>query len=265
MPYANNGEINIYYEVEGEGPPLVLGHGGAYSLDMWREWGYAEKLRDDFLLVMLDFRGHGRSDIPPEPSERRTGMEDDVIAVLDTLDIPKAHYFGYSMGASVGFRLAASRFAMRFFSFILGGMTPYEWPEEMIKAINMSIEGYKLRRTDPEAYIQWMEDLLGHRLSEEEKDELLSKEGDAEASVTRHSGLLDTPPLSNEELAQVPAPCLIYCGDQDPFHAGAMESVNHIPRAAFASLEGFNHITAITESDFIVPYIKAFTSVVDQL
>ncbi len=263
MPYANNGEINIYYEVEGEGPPLVLGHGGAYSIDMWREWGYAEKLRDDFSLIMLDFRGHGRSDKPLESSEGRTGMPDDVIAVLDSLDIPKAHYFGYSMGASVGFRLATSRFATRFTSFILGGMTPYEWPEEMIKAINISIEGHELRRTDPDAYIEWMEDLLKRRLSEEEKDELLSR--DTGESVTRHSGLLDTPPLTNDELAQIPVPSLIYCGDQDPFHAGAMESVNHIPRAAFASLEGFNHITAITQSDIIVPYIKAFTSVVDQL
>ncbi|MFC1900125.1 alpha/beta fold hydrolase [Chloroflexota bacterium] len=265
MPYANNGEINIYYEVEGQGPPLVMGHGGAYTLDMWRDWGYAEKLRDEFTLVLLDFRGHGRSDNAPDFTERRTDMADDVIAVLDSLDIAKAHYFGYSMGATVGFRLATSRFATRFTSFILGGMTPYEWPEEMIKAINMSIEGYELRRTDPKAYIQWMEDLLSRRLSDEEKDELLSRDGDAESSVTRQSGLLDTPPLSNEDLAQVRVPSLIYCGDQDPFHAGAMESVNHMPKAAFASLEGLNHITAIVQSDLIVPYIKAFTSVVEQL
>ncbi|MFC1920381.1 alpha/beta fold hydrolase [Chloroflexota bacterium] len=263
MPYANNGDINIYYEVEGEGPPLVLGHGGSYTLDMWREWGYADKLRDEFRLILLDFRGHGRSDKPTEASAHRDGMSDDVVAVLDSLEIAKAHYFGYSMGASVGFSLATSRYATRFLSFILGGMTPYEWPEEMIKAINISIEGYKLRRDDPEAYIVWMENLLGHPLTPEESDELLSR--DTGDSVSRQSGLLDTPPLSNEELAQIPVPCLIYCGEQDPFHAGAQECVNHMRQAAFASLDGMNHITAIVQSDLVVPYIKAFTSVVDQL
>ncbi len=261
MPYAENQGVRIYYEVEGEGPPLVLGHGGSYTLDMWREWGYTDGLKDEFQLILLDFRGHGRSDKPDEVSSHRTGMSDDVVAVLDALGTTRAHYFGYSMGATVGFTLA-TRHAARFCSFILGGMTPYEWPDEMVKAINISIEGYKLLRTDPEAYIQWMENLLGCSLSPEERSELLAR--DAEASITMQSGLLDTLPLTNQDLAGIPVPCLVYCGDLDPFHAGARESVEHMPRAAFISMTGFNHITAIVQSDLVVPYVKAFLAVVSQ-
>jgi pimeloyl-ACP methyl ester carboxylesterase len=231
LPYAKNKDINIYYEVEGQGPPLVMGHGGSYTIDMWKEWGYTDGLRDDFQLILLDFRGHGRSDKVDRESAHGSGMADDVIAVLDDAGITGANYFGYSMGAMVGFSLATSRHAERFSSFILGGMTPFEWPEAMIQAINISIEGYKLLETDPDAYIEWMENLLKRTLTPEEKNDFLSR--NAESSASMHSGILDTPPLSNEDLSRIPVPCLIYCGEQDPFYPGAKESVEHIPRGVF--------------------------------
>ena len=62
VPYAKCDDINIYYETVGQGQPLVLGHGGSYTLDMWKDWGYSHSLINDFQLIMLDFRGHGRSD-----------------------------------------------------------------------------------------------------------------------------------------------------------------------------------------------------------
>ena len=260
MPYAKCDDINIYYEVAGQGPPLVLGHGGSYTLEMWKDWGYTDNLKKDFQLIMLDFRGHGKSDKVKQEPGSDSGMADDVIAVLNDAGIEKASYFGYSMGAMAGFSLATSRHVSRFSSFILGGMTPYEWPEEMVRAINISIEGYKLLQTDPEAYIEWMENLLKRTLSPGEKNDLLSR--NAESSASMQSGLLDTPPLSNEELSRIPVPCLIYCGDQDPFYPGAKESVDHIPKSVFISMDGFNHITTITQSNYVVPYIKSFLDVV---
>jgi pimeloyl-ACP methyl ester carboxylesterase len=262
MPYAKCEDINIYYEIEGEGPPLVLGHGGSYTIEMWKDWGYTDSLKDDFQLIMLDFRGHGRSDKPKQGSASGSGLADDVIAVLDDIGIARTGYFGYSMGAMVGFSLATSRHVSRFNSFILGGMTPYEWPEEMIRAINISIEGYKLLQTDPDAYIEWMENLLKRTLTPEEKSDLLSR--NAESSASMQAGILDTPPLSNEDLSQIPVPCLIYCGEQDPFYPGAKESVEHIPQGVFISMGGFNHITAITQSDVVVPYIKSFLDIVSE-
>jgi len=260
VPYANCDDINIYYETVGRGPSLVLGHGGSYTLEMWKDWGYADGLKNDFQLILLDFRGHGRSNKVKFESGSGLGMADDVIAVLDDIGIAKASYFGYSMGAMAGYSLATSRHVSRFNSFILGGMTPYEWPEEMIRAINISIEGYKLLQTDPDAYIEWMENLLKRTFTPEEKSDLLSR--NAESSASMQSGLLDTPPLTHEELSRIPVPCLIYCGDQDPFYPGAKESVEHIPQSVFISMDGFNHITAITKSEFIVPYIKSFLDVV---
>lgn len=45
MPYVSNKGVRIHYEVEGEGPPLVLQHGSAGSLEDWHEFGYVEALK----------------------------------------------------------------------------------------------------------------------------------------------------------------------------------------------------------------------------
>ena len=60
MPYASNQGVRIYYEVEGDGPPLVLQHGSACSSAEWREMGYSDVLRWDYQLILIDARGHER-------------------------------------------------------------------------------------------------------------------------------------------------------------------------------------------------------------
>lgn len=253
MPYADNHGVRIYYETEGlGGPPVVLAHGGSGSLDTWRQCGYTAALREEFLLILYDARGHGRSD---RGSSASSSPLDDVTAVLDAVGMAEAHFWGYSMGATTGFDLA-TRNPKRFRSFILGGMTPYAWPDEMVKAVDISIDLFRLRLADPEAYLQRMERLIGHVLTPGERDELLSR--DAEASIVAQEALLTRPPLTDQQLAAIPAPCLVYCGDQDPFQSGAQESVCHIPQARFVSLPGLNHVTAFARSDQIVTHVRDF-------
>ena len=61
MPYAKNQGVNIHYEVEGSGPPIVLQHSFTSSLNRWRECGYVDALSADFKLILIDARGHGKS------------------------------------------------------------------------------------------------------------------------------------------------------------------------------------------------------------
>ncbi len=254
MPYANNNGVKIYYELEGEGgPPVVLAHGGSSSLDTWRACGYPNALRDEFLLILYDARGHGRSDKTPASPE--SDPINDVAAVLDAVGMSEAHFWGYSAGAMTGFELAA-RNPKRFLSFILGGMTPYAWPDEMVKAVNISIDLFRLRLSDPDAYLERMEHLAGHPLTAEERAGFLER--DAEASIAAQEAILARPPLTDAQLAAIPAPCLVYCGELDPFRSGAQESVCHIPQGRFVSLPGLDHITAFYRSDQIVMQVRDF-------
>ena len=145
-------------------------------------------------------------------------------------------------------------------TFVLRKKFNNEWPEEMVLAVNTVIKSYELKLKDPEAYVSEMEEMMGKTFTEKETAELLA--GDTEAGTAVLTSLINWPPLSDEALAGITAPCFLYCGDQDPFYSGMQKSVELIPRARFLSMDGFNHITAFTRSDLILPYINAFLKAV---
>src|SRR6516164_6548277 len=125
MPYARNGSVRIHYEVEGEGPALVLQHGFSESVTDWYESGYVSALKTDYRLILIDARGHGASEKPHDPDayvlNRRVG---DVVAVLDALEIAQALFWGYSMGGWIGFGIA--KYAKeRVRALVIGGQHPY--------------------------------------------------------------------------------------------------------------------------------------------
>ena len=261
MPYANNNGVKIYYEVEGEGPPLVLAHGQSRTLDSWRTYGYADALKQDFKLVLFDARGHGKSDKPHDPTAYGVKRAGDVVAVLDDLGMGKAHYFGYSMGARTGFRVATQSLS-RFHSFVLCGSSPYPGEDE-VKTTQDAIDGFKTIRTDPEAALVQRERLFGRSLTKEERNLYVSS--DVEALIALVTARLDWPSLTNDELSHISVPCLLYCGDLDTAHDGAKKSVNHMPQATFVSLPGLAHIQAFERSDMALPHVKKFLAGVSKL
>ncbi len=62
MPYADHQGIRIHYQVEGEGPPLVLQHGFTQSIQDWYRAGYVDALKPAYQLILIDARGHGGSE-----------------------------------------------------------------------------------------------------------------------------------------------------------------------------------------------------------
>ena len=121
MPRVDNKGISIHYRVEGNGPPLVLGHGITDSSDVFYERGYVAALKANYRLVLIDARGHGQSDKPHEPlSYASEKVSSDIVSVLDDLGIKTAAYWGYSLGGRYGFALA--RHALdRVACFVIGG------------------------------------------------------------------------------------------------------------------------------------------------
>jgi pimeloyl-ACP methyl ester carboxylesterase len=101
-----------------------------------------------------------------------------------------------------------------------------------------------------------MEGLTGRQLSLEDREELLSR--DAEASISAQEALLARPPFTDRDMAGIQKPCLVYCGELDPFLPGAQESVCHIPQARFVSLPGLNHISAFTSGEQVALQVRDF-------
>jgi pimeloyl-ACP methyl ester carboxylesterase len=100
---------NIYYEVRGTGPVLLLICGGVYDAAGYA--GLAEQLADRYTVVTYDRRGNSRSalDGPPEP-QRIEVHGDDAHRVLSAVGVTgdaPAHVFGNSSGATIGLELVA--------------------------------------------------------------------------------------------------------------------------------------------------------------
>ena len=64
MPYVNSQGVKIYYEVEGQGQPLVLHHGITNNLQSWKLNRFTNALNADYKLILVDARGHGESETP---------------------------------------------------------------------------------------------------------------------------------------------------------------------------------------------------------
>src|SRR5437667_11652830 len=108
MPYVNNAGVRIRYEVHGQGEPLVLVHGWSCEGRYWCEFGYVPTMSAEFMVNVLDLRGHGGSDKPRSADFSDAAFATDVIAVFDDIGIDSAHVCGYSLGGWVVFELVAN-------------------------------------------------------------------------------------------------------------------------------------------------------------
>jgi pimeloyl-ACP methyl ester carboxylesterase len=90
--YVTVGDARLYYEEEGQGPPLVLLHGGFLDTRMWDP--QFEVLSRSYRVIRYDARNHGRSKGVPGPFTHY----DDLLAVLDHLGLEEATLVGLSLG-----------------------------------------------------------------------------------------------------------------------------------------------------------------------
>lgn len=113
----------IYYEVYGEGEPLILVHGWSLNIESnWKSTGWLDALLPGRQVIAIDVRGHGNSDKPRESSAYSyDAMAQDVLAVMDQLNIEQADLIGYSLGAFSGVYLLGHH-QQRFRSMVFMGI-----------------------------------------------------------------------------------------------------------------------------------------------
>jgi pimeloyl-ACP methyl ester carboxylesterase len=263
MPYATNKGVRIYYEVEGQGPSIVFIPGFLGTLDDWRDSGYDEALREDYRLILVDPRGRGGSNKPHESAAYTFElMVQDIVAVLDDLNSDKAHYFGYSMGAGIGFNIPIYA-PERFHSLILGGSGyPIIGNEMRDDAVMIAIqEGLdKAIETAPERsmeiFVTELEKTMGP-FPPVRRSRMLA--ADARALAAAAKGMrFAVWPKAEDELPRIAVPCLLFAGEADTFFTRTRDTASRIPNAAFFSLPGLNHVETAFRSDIILPYVREF-------
>ena len=107
MTLITVGDININYEIQGSGKPLLMIMGLSFSL---LDWGnkLTKLLAKNYQLILFDNRDAGLTSPSPRPYSI-VDMADDAAGLLDALKIPKAHVFGVSMGGAI-----AQQFSLKY-------------------------------------------------------------------------------------------------------------------------------------------------------
>ena len=243
MPYANNQGVRIHYEVEGAGPPLVLQHGYTDSLESWYENGYVETLKRDHRLILVDARGHGASDKPHDNGayamERRTA---DIVAVLEALDMPRAHFFGYSMGGWIGFGMAKHAPA-RLNALVIGGSEP----GPRVRASNPLLQPDMIPLGAAGIPAIWdapLSDALTRRL-------LANDIAAIRATPVDDPGYQDILPA-------MAMPCLLFAGEADRVCPPMKAAAAKMPNATFLSFPGLAHAGTLHRADLVLPPLCAF-------
>ena len=258
MPFAENQGVKIHYEVEGDGPPLLLVHGRGWSMRDWIRAGYPDALRDEFQVVLVDCRGFGQSDKPHEPEDY--GQEQymgDMCAVLDELDIDRTHYWGYSMGGKLGWALAVNR-PERLRSVVIGEYPAligspgdedrYRWNAQSL-----------VLKQGMEVFVAALEMTQG-RLPEYQRNRLLSQ--DPIAYSCQQLGNL-TWGASEDQIKAITTPMFIYTGNDRS--EGSFSNVKRtretaalVRSARYQQFDVDGHEPTFEACDVVTPVVRDF-------
>lgn len=243
--YAEVNGIRIYYEVYGEGEPLVLIHGSGQSIEAMKF--QIRHFARNYRVLVADSRAHGRS----ETGEGRLTYEqmaDDWAALINHLDIRSANILGWSDGGNIGLLLAIRH------------------PEKVAKLVTM---GANLR-PDSSAVYPWARAWV----AKESKniDEMLAREDTSQdwSRLKQQFGLLrEQPTIPIEAIQGIAVPVLVMAGDRDIIRMEhTVQIFQNLPNAQLAILPGETHyaphnhpdsFNAITARFFREPFSKPDT------
>jgi pimeloyl-ACP methyl ester carboxylesterase len=237
MPGFDSAGVRLRFVLAGpdDGRPIVLVHGFCSDYELnWVGTRWQETLsKAGFLVIGLDCRGHGQSEKPHDPAAyaRRT-MADDVARLLDHLDIARADYLGYSMGARIGLELAQAH-PERVGRAVLGGIGR--------GGGNDRSELIARRMRGDESVVDPVAETFFRFASARPINDL-------EALACCILG--PQPTLTPEQLGRIAVPVAIMVGDQDPIARGAPELAARIRGARYVAIAGRNHMNAVPARQF---------------
>lgn len=223
---------------EGQGDPILLIHGFASTHYVnWVAPGWVKTLRDaGFRVIALDNRGHGRSTKSHDEAvytPRR--MAGDAAALLDHLDIPKAHVMGYSMGARISAFLALEHPA-KVATLILGGLGL-----GMIEGVGEWDEIAEALLTDDPDTIASERGQMFRKFADQTKSDRRA----LAACIATSRELLTV-----QDAAKITVPTLVAVGTRDDI-AGSPEGLaDLLPNGVAFAIERRDHMLAVGDRTF---------------
>jgi pimeloyl-ACP methyl ester carboxylesterase len=252
---AETVEVNgmqMYYEVFGQGDPLVVLHGAYMNIPAMGE--IIPRLAETHQVYAVEMQGHGRTNDIDRPITYEN-LADDVAAFMEAVGLERADVFGYSMGAAVGLQVAI-RHPGKVDQLIAASVSYDEsgWQPEMVAMIP---------QMTPEMFV-------GSPM-EAAFQEMSPNPDGFPAFAERMIALEHEPMAWEEDVRGLQAPVLLIAGDADVvtlehtvamfrlLGGGAMGDMgNPLPASRLAILPATSHTAVIGQVDLLMGFIEPF-------
>jgi pimeloyl-ACP methyl ester carboxylesterase len=242
MATFRSGGLTLAYDDiggPGQGRPMLLVHGFTSNRkENWQRlsW-YGAFERRHIRMIALDCRGHGESAKPHDPaSYGRQNMAGDILALLDHLDIERAHLMGFSMGSRLA--LAATlNSPKRVATLTLGGAGEKLFEKREMVGNPMADA---MEAADPQTITDPMLKSFRQFADDQGEDRL------ALAALTRAGD----EPFARADLAALAVPVLVVAGAQDELAGDPAGLAKMFPDGRAVSLPGCDHFSAIPHALF---------------
>jgi pimeloyl-ACP methyl ester carboxylesterase len=243
--YVGVNDLKTYYEVHGEGDPLVLLHGGFGNAPSMTPM--SNVLSERYRVYVPERRGHGHTpDIGEITYEL---MAEDTVGFMHAVGIERAHIIGYSDGAIICFYLGIRHPEIVDRLVPISGNFHWNGLSEHMRAV--------FEKSTPEAFARVLGDLVGHynEVSPDGPDHF-----PVVFSKLQHLFLTE-PNLTTEHLAAIKAPTLVLAADRDVM---SIEHTVELHRAIDGSqlcvIPGANHNLVFDRADEVCAAVSRFLS-----
>jgi pimeloyl-ACP methyl ester carboxylesterase len=273
MPTLDCDNAIIHYEEIGSGEPIILIHGFTVDSGYWTETGVAPRLAERHRVVLMDMRGHGRSEVTGNPPGfNARSMGDDIDALANALKLESFHLLGHSTGGMVAVRYAMRR-GHRLRSLLLldtssaTSLVPqYDTParQRFTHGFAQQFVGRGWEeictafRAQPGPLLSGLDQHPDTEELWETYEELVRVNDPATLAAFARAFFWD-PDFRRQQLRQIPCPTLILVGEHDTVFRGPSDAMaEEIPDVRLVVLEGVGHMTAIEAPDRTIQEIQNF-------
>lgn len=246
MPMATINDIDLYYEEQGEGSPVVFAHGYTGSHADWAS--QVSALSGKFRVIAMDHRGHGRSQAPSSASDYSVGiMADDIYRLLGHLGVETCCLVGHSMGGFMALQLALDHPAIVSALVLVdtssGGFERVPGYEELRARLDelARTQGMEAAFRYNVAHNPWVRERLEKHpeLREISRQKMLQTSVDGYIYCAR--AISDWPPVTSR-LSEIRVPILIFLGEEDtPFARPSQIMKEAIGGARLVVVPGAGH------------------------
>ncbi|HTE56465.1 MAG TPA: alpha/beta fold hydrolase [Kofleriaceae bacterium] len=259
MPTLERDGASIYYDVQGAGPPLILGHSLLFDGRMWE--GLVPRLAKDFRVLNVDARGHRHSTTPGRFTLE--DLADDWLAILDQEKIEKALLCGLSMGGMTAMRLAL-RAPHRVAAMALLDTSADPEPVAQRRAYRVLAEIQRAIRLDPLVTPVVKLKMFGEttrrtRPETVAKGLAIFQDQDPKALYPALRAVFDRPSIARH-LSSIATPTLVLCGQEDVATPPdrSQKIATSIPGATLHMIPEAGHLSALEQPATVADHLEPF-------